>query len=161
MNPNFPAEITNMVMVYDKQRDMVVIEDRKKYWTGYAFPGGHAEAGESLAESAIREVYEETGLRLKNVQACGLIHWDCADGKYMVHLYRSSDFEGELNRQASDEGSVEWIPLERLKDIRIHEPSRLAGYFGDYLRVFLDDGYHELYAWESKDDHEPVEFRYY
>lgn len=161
MNPNFPAEITNMVMVYDKQRDMVVIEDRKKYWTGYAFPGGHAEAGESLAESAIREVYEETGLRLKNVQACGLIHWDCADGKYMVHLYRSSDFEGELNRQASDEGSVEWIPLERLKDIRIHESSRLAGYFGDYLRVFLDDGYHELYAWESKDDHEPVEFRYY
>ena len=79
----------------------------------------------------------------------------------MVHLYRSSDFEGELNRQASDEGSVEWIPLEWLKDIRIHEPSRLAGYFGDYLRVFLDDGYHELYAWESKDDHEPVEFRYY
>ena len=76
MKPNFPAEITNMVMVYDKQRDMVVVEDRKKYWTGYAFPGGHAEAGESLAESAIREVYEETGLRLKSIQACGLIHWN-------------------------------------------------------------------------------------
>lgn len=29
MKPNFPAEITNMVMVYDKQRDMVVVEDRK------------------------------------------------------------------------------------------------------------------------------------
>lgn len=114
MKPNFPAEITNMVMVYDKRRDMVVVEDRKKYWTGYAFPGGHAQAGESLAESAIREVYEETGLRLKSVQACGLIHWECADGKYLVHLYRSSDFEGELNRQASDEGSVEWVPLNIL-----------------------------------------------
>ncbi len=30
MNPNFPAEITNMVMVYDKQRGMVVIEDRSR-----------------------------------------------------------------------------------------------------------------------------------
>ncbi len=26
MKPNFPAEITNMVMVYDKQRDMVVAD---------------------------------------------------------------------------------------------------------------------------------------
>ena len=161
MKPNFPTEITNMVMVYDKQRDMVVIEDRTKYWKGLAFPGGHAEAGESLAESAIREVYEETGLRLNSVQACGLIHWDCADGKYMVHLYRSSDFKGKLNRQASDEGLVEWIPLEKLKSIRVYEPSRLAEYFGDYLRVFLDDGYHELYAWESDNDQQPVEFRYY
>ena len=161
MKPNFPAEITNMVMVYDKQRDMVVVEDRKKYWTGYAFPGGHAQAGESLAESAIREVYEETGLRLKSVQACGLIHWECADGKYLVHLYRSSDFEGELNRQASDEGSVEWVPLEQLKNIRIHEPLRLAEYFRDYLRVFLDDGYHELYALDIQDDVTPIDFRYH
>ena len=30
MNTNFPAEITNMVMVYDKQRGMGVMEDRKK-----------------------------------------------------------------------------------------------------------------------------------
>ena len=40
--------------------------ERYKKWSGYAFPGGHIEEGESLVESVIREIYEETGLTITN-----------------------------------------------------------------------------------------------
>lgn len=35
---------------------------------GLEFPGGKVEAGESLQEAAIREVYEETGAHLKDLE---------------------------------------------------------------------------------------------
>ena len=41
-------------------------------WSGYAFPGGHVENGESFAESVIREIYEETGLTIQNPQLVGI-----------------------------------------------------------------------------------------
>ena len=34
----------------------------------WAVPGGHLEFGESFAETATREVLEETGLRIKNIR---------------------------------------------------------------------------------------------
>ena len=158
MKPNFSAEITNMVMIYDKQQDAVIVQDRKKYWKGYAFPGGHMEPGESFAASAIREVYEETGLRLKTLQCCGLIHWDLPEGKYLVYLYKSDDFDGEMISQ-TDEGTVQWMPLEDLKDLQQNFSSRLAKNFPWYLKAFLDVGYHEVFAHHTEKDE--AEFVYF
>ena len=41
------------------------VEPTRSYWT---LPGGGVEAGETPAEAAVREVYEETGLRVKAVR---------------------------------------------------------------------------------------------
>lgn len=38
------------------------VEPTRSYWT---LPGGGVEAGETPAEAAVREVWEETGLRVK------------------------------------------------------------------------------------------------
>ena len=50
------VELTNMCMVHDKATDRVVVQKRVKYWTGYTFPGGHVEPGESFAESLKKPV---------------------------------------------------------------------------------------------------------
>ena len=77
-------------------------------YTGVTFPGGHIEENESLTDAIIREVYEETGLTIKNPVMCGIYDWIQDDGaRYFVFLYRASEFTGELH--SSDEGKVEWI----------------------------------------------------
>ena len=53
-------EITNMVMVRDASTGKVVFQERVKSWRGISFPGGHAEPNETIYDSAIREIREET-----------------------------------------------------------------------------------------------------
>lgn len=69
------VELTNMVMIQDISTNKVLVQNRKKSYKGLSFPGGHVEKNESLYDSAVREVKEETGLDVSNLKSCGVIHW--------------------------------------------------------------------------------------
>ncbi len=53
-----------------KRRDRYLLVQRARGASAgdYAFPGGKVELGEQLAEAALRELLEETGLRGRNVR---------------------------------------------------------------------------------------------
>lgn len=68
-------EMTNMCMIYDKTNRKVLVQERKKSWKGISFPGGHVEDGESIIQSTIREIKEETGLIVENLKPCGIVYW--------------------------------------------------------------------------------------
>lgn len=59
------VELTSMVMIQDKTTGKVLVQERVKSWKGLSFPGGHVNQGESIVDSAIREIKEETGLDIK------------------------------------------------------------------------------------------------
>ena len=74
--------LTNICLIEDIETQRVVMQYRApetNRWSGYAFPGGHVENGESFAESVIREIYEETGLPYNKRQ-------------YSAHLYLVANF---------------------------------------------------------------------
>lgn len=111
------AELTNMVMIYDKTQKKVLIQKRVKSWKGCAFPGGHVEPGESFYDSAVREIKEETGLTVENLEYCGMAHWITEQtGHYIVFLYRTSDYWGELVPE-TEEGRVFWCEIDRLSEL--------------------------------------------
>lgn len=99
--------LTNMCQI--SNGEYILVENKVGgSYTGVTFPGGHIEENESLTEAIIREVYEETGLTIKNPVMCGIYDWIQDDGaRYFVFLYRASEFTGELC--SSEEGEVEWI----------------------------------------------------
>lgn len=119
MEKSYKTEFTNMVMI---RRDdgMVLVQERILCWKGIAFPGGHAEPGESFERSAEREILEETGLTVKNLELCGIVHWDCPERKekFIVFLYRTSDFSGELINE-TEEGKVFWVKEDELKNMKL------------------------------------------
>ena len=118
----------------------------KSDWPGLTFPGGHVESGESFTASAIREIYEETGLSVRNLVPCGVVHWAEKTGnrRYIEFLYRTSDFSGNLVRQ-TDEGSVFWMDLENLC-----RSEKLSHNFNLYLPLFLNDNCSELFfEWDG------------
>lgn len=106
--------LANMCMVY--KDDYVLVQLRKKKdWPGLTFPGGHVENDETLEESVIREIKEETGLALNSVHFCGIKErkWE-SDSRYLGFLYKSNDFKGEIH--SSKEGEVFWIKKEDIKN---------------------------------------------
>lgn len=139
-------ELTNMVMVQNPETKEVLVQKRIKYWCGITFPGGHVEDGESLYDSAIREVKEETGLDIKNLKYCGCVHWHNTDNndKYFVHFYKTQDYSGDLLK-ATDEGEVFFTSLESLKEMK------LSPNFDKYLPMFFSDDHYEIFcAWNKK-----------
>lgn len=104
-----PQKVILTCMCQVSNGDDILVEHKvNSSYTGVTFPGGHIEEGESLTNAIVREVYEETGLKIKNPVMCGIYDWIKEDGtRYFVFLYHANDFTGELH--SSDEGEVEWI----------------------------------------------------
>ena len=106
------AILVNMCMVTDGSK-LLVIDRKKKDWPGITFPGGHIEKNESFVESVIREVYEETGLTIKDPVLCGTKQFqEDEDTRYVVFFYKATRFSGEL--LSSSEGEVFWIERKDL-----------------------------------------------
>lgn len=141
-------EITNMVMVQDQSTGKVVVQERVKSWCGIAFPGGHAESNESIYDSAVREVKEETGLDIQNLKACGFMYWfnNKTEDKYFTYFYKTTEYSGKL-LDATDEGRVFWAELADLDHMK------LAPNFREYLPMFLEDKYCEAYCSWNRDMH--------
>ena len=89
------------------------------------------EPGESIVDSVIREMREETGLTVKAPKLCGIKQFPIDGGRYLVFFFKSDMFAGELT--SSDEGSVEWIRRKDLPDI-----NKVTD-FMDMLKVFDRD----------------------
>ncbi|MDO4512811.1 MAG: 8-oxo-dGTP diphosphatase [Lachnospiraceae bacterium] len=85
--------------------------------------GGHIEHGETPNECIIREAREETGLRLINPRLRGLLTFVIDDMDEYTFLYTCTDFEGTLKE--CDEGDLEWIPKEKIKDLPLWEGDKI------------------------------------
>jgi len=146
-------EMTNMVMIQDKQTGKVLVQDRVKSWKGLSFPGGHIEDNESIVDSAIREVREETGLEVLNIKSCGIIHWlnNKTFDRYLVFLFKTADYSGELITEC-DEGLNLWITVDELRNTPSENQTP------KYLPMFLEDKYSEAFG--SWNDDEPWEIVY-
>lgn len=133
------VELTNLCMVYDDDGNVLVEEKVGKNYRGLIFPGGHVELGEAFNDSVIREIKEETGLTISNLEFCGIKDWMEFDGsRYMVFLYKTNQFSGDII--SSNEGKVFWMPLEGLR-----KAENKLWHMDQMLELFCGDTYSELY----------------
>ena len=108
-------------------------------------PGGKVEKGETPDECVVREVLEETGLRLRSWKFHGVIGFrsDQYEDEDM-YLYSSSDFvpaddeaarvfaaTGEYDPPECSEGELAWVPHEKMMDLPMWEGDR--AFLGELL----------------------------
>jgi 8-oxo-dGTP diphosphatase len=124
------VELTSLCMIY--RGEELLLQNRVKTdWRGYCFPGGHVEPGESIVDSVVREMREETGLSVKNLRLCGIKQFPIDGGRYLVFFFKTDQFEGELT--SSEEGKMAWIPRAVLPKLN------LVSDFMQMLQVFDRD----------------------
>ena len=85
-------------------------------WNGI---GGKFDQGETPEECVIREVEEETGLKIKSPRLHGLLTFPMFDGidDWYVFVYTVDEFEGKLID--SSEGNLAWIPNDELTNLNL------------------------------------------
>lgn len=142
MHDTEKVELTNMCMI--SNGDLILVQNRVKSWCGVAFPGGHIEKNESIVDSVIREIKEETGLLISNVRLCGIKQWFKNDVRSICFLFKTSSFIGELS--SNDEGENMWIKRSELSHYR------LANNFEIMLKVFENDAINEHFHEKMFDD---------
>lgn len=139
--------LTNMCLIYNGDGRILVQKRNKSSWPGITFPGGHVEKNESFVESTIREVYEETGLTVSNLQLCGIAQWTpFLGGRYIVVLYKTNCYTGEL--KSSDEGEVFWIDKNQLFNYE------LSADLEEMFMVMDNTNLSEFYSLREDDEHE-------
>jgi 8-oxo-dGTP diphosphatase len=116
MKLNERVILTNMCMVYRADGSFLVENRTKSDWPGLTFPGGHVKKDETMASSVVREMKEETGLTVSQIEEVGVYEWnEPSQGiRHVAALYRTNRYEGVLI--PGDEGDVFWITPPRIAD---------------------------------------------
>ena len=92
-----------------------VLLTKREDFEVWCLPGGGVEEGESLAEGAIREMKEETGLDVELTRLVG-VYSRMGGGMHDVHavLYAARPIGGELKTQPNEVIEAAYFSFERL-----------------------------------------------
>jgi ADP-ribose pyrophosphatase YjhB (NUDIX family) len=102
------------VTIFDQQERTVLLTRRNDYPI-WCLPGGGIDAGETIAQAALRETEEETGLIVKLIRLVGVYsrpHWWEGGGHTVV--FAAETLGGELGRTDEEVASIQYFPIDQL-----------------------------------------------
>ena len=132
------------VIVHDKATDRVVLLQRgprAKFGRGmmWDLPLGKSEPGEPITDTAVRELYEETGLTVQPeaLKVAHIVHGaqgvDAPNG-YLTVVFATHDWTGAPeNREPDKHTQVRWTEVDAL-------PEEFVRTSAGALRRYLDGG---------------------
>lgn len=142
------TELTNPVtqrsaggLIYRRQHNQIEVCFIKDSYGSWTFPKGHIESGETIEQTARREIAEETGIdpnQLKLIADLGEINYrfisdfardktgQTIKGPVNIHKFvRYYLFEAPadtgLKHQAEEIEGAEWVPLEKIDEVNGYE----------------------------------------
>lgn len=98
----------------------------------FALPGGRHELGETMTETAARETYEETGVRISVTGLIGIYSnpahvVEFSDGEVRQEFsicFRAVPISG-VPRGSDESTDVQWVPAREVESLTMHPSIRL------------------------------------
>ncbi len=129
MNNKDYAQVGVGAVVFDQDRVLLVKRLSPPAQNQWAIPGGKVQFGESLQSAAEREIFEETGLRIRArepIYSFEVIE-KTSSGNIAFHyvvIDLAADFiDGEL-RAADDAKQAAWVDREMFRTIDVNHYTR-------------------------------------
>ncbi|MGA5411765.1 NUDIX domain-containing protein [Streptomyces lavendulocolor] len=122
----FMTLLVAAVIVHDKATSRVVLlqrSDQAKFAKGqWDLPVGKSDPGEPITETAVRELYEETGLTVKPeaLKVAHVIHsaWGVeAPNGFLTVVFVAHEWSGEPeNREPRKHAQVRWVDADAIPE---------------------------------------------
>lgn len=117
---------------YEQSCGAYVINDGKvlivqhKNGNHWDFPKGHIEAGETKKQTAIREVFEETGIEIKiaSDKEYQITYKPKMDVQKDVTFFEAECIGGILKKQEAEISSLKWVEIENVFEYLTFERSK-------------------------------------
>src|SRR6266567_629367 len=126
---------SSAIVVDDENR---IILQRRSDSGNWALPGGAMDIGESLADSAIREVKEETGFDVQIERIVGVYSdpghvfaYDDGEVRQEFSICLACTIKGGSLQVSSESTAVDLFAFEDVADMQMHESIRIR--IRDYL----------------------------
>ena len=123
-------KITTLIVMFNRRSELLLLHRRKKPNRRLWSPIGgklHSEEGESPYECAVREIGEETGLkvRAKDLHLSGLVaeHGYEGDHHWLMFVFECKKCLTRLP-QRHREGKFEFVPIRKLAKLNIPHTDR-------------------------------------
>jgi 8-oxo-dGTP diphosphatase len=114
--------------------------------------GGKMLPDEDVAACMVREIREEAGIEVKRMELRGTINWTNFGPRgedWLGFVFRITAFEGEP-RQASEEGPLTWVDVERMGEFPMWEGDR------HFLPLVFDDDARPFHGFMPYDRERPL-----
>ena len=118
--------------------------------------GGKMEKHEDAACCMIREIHEESGLKVVSMQLRGTINWTNfgKNGEdWLGFIFLINEYEGTPFSQ-SQEGPLEWIPMEKLSSLPMWEGDRF------FLPLVFDNDSRLFHGFMPYENDQPKSWHY-
>ena len=102
-------------------RNKKINDINQNKWIGV---GGKKEKNETIEECAIRETFEETGLKIQSLHYHGVVLFDYEKAESeKIYVYTSTDFTGVIHE--CNEGTLSWIKREDILNLNLWHGDKL------------------------------------
>lgn len=130
---SFFPKLSPAIIVLIKKGDQILMARQKNFPEGvFALIAGFVEVGESLEDAIHREVYEEVGVRIKNIRYYGSQPWPFPDSLMMGFI---AEYEaGEIDYRDGEIESAEWYDVNNLPGYPSHTHSIAMKMIEDFVK---------------------------
>ncbi len=134
-----PLILVGAVVIIQNDNQQILLQHRRD--GNWGLPGGLMEPGESLEDTATREVYEETGFRIERLTMLELfsgpdLYLKLSNGDELFSvtaLYLSKEYTGELVNDPTESHEVRFFDVTDLPSLN---PANTI-----YLKKYLNQTY--------------------
>lgn len=114
-NEVWPQLGTAIIVLVHRENDVLLVHAKNFHGNFFGLIAGFVETGETLEEAVHREVMEETGIRIKNIQYFGSQPWPYPCG---LMIGFNADYDsGTLKLQHSELSAGSWFNSSCLPEI--------------------------------------------
>jgi ADP-ribose pyrophosphatase YjhB (NUDIX family) len=139
--------ISGCVIIRDN-KILMVKEAKKKCYGQWNYPAGHVDEFEKITDAAIREVFEETGCKVKLKGVLPIVSLDLEKETHILVRFMADILEKNIKFDKDEILEVKWIDIEEIKNMTEKE---LRGYEAN-LKVIEDIEKNRIYPLEIFDN---------